>query len=96
MRMFLFSVVMVFLGGLVVFVADKGMGVIPYKSIFPVLTGAGVAAHWMVVALINAKRSAKVMEETVHTGIACSLISYLQTEQIVEEMVRQYIADTAP
>lgn len=101
MLMFLFSVVMVF-WGLVVFLADKGMGVIPYKFTFPVLTGVGVAAlgvifgGYMLVARMYANRSAKVMEETVHTGIERCLINCSQTEQIVEDMVQRYIAGTGP
>ena len=101
MLMFLFSVVMVF-WGLVVFLADKGMGVIPYKFTFPVLTGVGVAAlgvifaGYMLVARMYANRSAKVMEATVHNGIERCLINCSQTEQIVEEMVQRYIAGTGP
>ncbi len=101
MLMFLFSVVMVF-WGLVVFLADKGMGVIPYKFTFPVLTGVGVAAlgvifgGYMLVARMYANRSAKVMEATVHTGIERCLVNCSQTEQIVEEMVQRYIAGTGP
>ena len=99
MLMFLFSVVMVF-WGLVVFLADKGMGVIPYKFTFPVLTGVGVAAlgvifpGYMLVARMYANRSAKVMEATVHNGIERCLINCSHTEQIVEEMVQRYIAGT--
>lgn len=101
MLMFLFSVVMVF-WGLVVFLADKGMGVIPYKFTFPVLTGVGVAAlgvifaGYMLVARMYANRSAKVMEATVHNGIERCLINCSHTEQIVEEMVQRYIAGTGP
>ena len=88
--------------GLVVFLADKGMGVIPYKFTFPVLTGVGVAAlgvifaGYMLVARMYANRSAKVMEATVHNGIERCLINCSQTEQIVEEMVQRYIAGTGP
>lgn len=101
MLMFLFSVVMVF-WGLVVFLADKGMGVIPYKLTFPVLTAVGVAAlgvifgGYMLVARMYANRSAKIMEATVHTGIERCLINCSQTEQIVEDMVQRYIAGTGP
>lgn len=101
MLMFLFSVVMVF-WGLVVFLADKGMGVIPYKFTFPVLTGVGVAAlgvifaGYMLVARMYANRSAKVMEATVHNGIERCLINCPHTEQIVEDMVQRYIAGTGP
>src|SRR5690554_7015881 len=84
--MFLFSVVMVF-WGLVVFLADKGMGVAALGVIF---------AGYMLVARIYANRSAKVMEATVHNGIERCLINCSHTEQIVEEMVQRYIAGTGP
>src|SRR5690554_8095860 len=81
MLMFLFSVVMVF-WGLVVFLADKGMGVAALGVIF---------GGYMLIARMYANRSAKVMEATVHTGIERCLINCSQTEQIVEEMVQRYI-----
>ena len=101
MLMFLFSVVMVF-WGLVVFLADKGMGVIPYKFTFPVLTGVGVAAlgvifgGYMFIARMYANRSAKVMENSVHNGIERCLINCPNTTSIVEEMVQRYVAGTGP
>lgn len=101
MLMFLFSVVMVF-WGLVVFLADKGMGVIPYKFTFPVLTGVGVAAlgvifgGYMLIARMYANRSAKVMENSVHNGIERCLINCPNTASIVEDMVQRYIAGTGP
>lgn len=101
MLMFLFSVVMVF-WGLVVFLADKGMGVIPYKLTFPVLTMVGVAAlafvfgGYMLIARMYANRSAKVMENTVHEGIERCLIDCPNTSSIIEKMVQRYITDTGP
>src|SRR5690554_2653053 len=82
--MFLFSVVMVF-WGLVVFLADKGMGVAALGVIF---------GGYMLIARMYANRSAKVMAATVHTGIERSLINCSQTEQIIEEMLQRYIAGT--
>ena len=101
MLMFLFSVVMVF-WGLVVFLADKGMGVIPYKMTFPVLTMVGVAAlafvfgGYMLIARMYANRSAKVMENTVHEGIERCLVDCPNTSNIIEKMVNRYIAGRGP
>src|SRR5690554_648664 len=86
MLMFLFSVVMVF-WGLVVFLADKGMGVAALGVIF---------GGYMLIARMHANRSAKVMEATVHSGIERCLINCPNTENIVENMVQRYIKGTGP
>ena len=101
MLMFLFSVVMVF-WGLVVFLADKGMGVNPYSLTFPVLAGVGIAAlgvifgGYMLIARMYANRSAKIMEVSVHNGIERCLINCSNTESIIESMVQRYVDGTGP
>lgn len=101
MLMFLFSVVMVF-WGLVVFLADKGMGVTPYSFTFPLLAGVGMASllavfgGYMLIANIYANRSAKIMENSVHKGIEHCLINCPNTETIVDDIVQRYIKGTGP
>lgn len=103
MLMFLFSVVMVF-WGLVVFLADKGMGVIPYKSTFPVLTGVGVAAlgvifaGYMLVARMYANRSAQqsiayLFKITQCLEVFSTLLPAVALEQYSSEKAKTALRD---
>ena len=73
--------------GLVVFLADKGMGVAALGVIF---------GGYMLIARMYANRSAKIMENSVHSGIERCLINCPNTENIVENMVQRYIKGTGP